>query len=171
MRFENLKPCKILTTHDFPVHNEQVLKIYHMICQKGHPEMIPPCPVIHKSIGLPLLDGDGEYNSRIKNYFEEHPEVEYILCDGSHKTTALNLTGNPINVMIIETDEDVKRLREMEESGEIMSFAGPNTIEAILKDMARHHSKTEFFETVEEKTERMVREKAVPGYMIEMYRE
>lgn len=154
MRFIELKPGQILTTKDFPVHNEQILKIYYHICKTGHPEILPPCPVVHKS----LVD------KKVK--FEK---AEYLLMDGSHKTTALTLTGNKINVFVLETDKDMQKAREMQDKGELISFSHykTKTLREAVKDMEEHHTKSDVFETVEEKTQRMIKEKTLPEYMIE----
>lgn len=171
----SISPDQVLTTNDFPVHNEQVLKIYFRICQKGHPEMLPPCPVVHKSVGMPLLEGDSkdikEYNAAIKKYFEENPQAEYILLDGSHKTTALALTGNPLNVMIIRTDEDIAKIRRLIDQGEVFSFATEKqTIKDIVKEHAEHLFEAEFFQTVAHKTDRMVQGAVIPDFMIDFYK-
>jgi len=173
MDLKTLHPKSIMTTNDFPVYNEQILKIYFKICQKDHPEILPPCPVIHISAGLPLLTENSEfakkYNISIKKYFEDNPDVEYILCDGSHKTTALMLTHNTIHVMVIENDEDIKEIRKKIDYGEIFSFASPDTIKDILEDKAEHFFEAEFFQTVEDKTRRMVELKVIPQFMIDFY--
>lgn len=154
MRFTKLKPGQILTTKDFPVHNEQILKIYHKICKEGHPEILPPCPVVHKS----LVD------KRVK--FEK---AEYLLMDGSHKTTALTLTGNKINVFVLETDKDMQKAREMQDKGELISFSFYKTrkLREAITEMEEHHTKSDVFETVKEKTERMIKERVLPEYMME----
>ncbi len=68
MKIKNIKPSEILTTQDFPVHNEHILKIYFKIAKKGHQEILPPTPVIPLSVGLPLLENKTkkakEYNKK-----------------------------------------------------------------------------------------------------------
>ena len=174
MQLTNLHPNQIMTTNDFPVHNEQILKIYFKICQRGHPEILPPLPVYHKSQGLPLLSGPNKeikkHNTAIEKFFKENPEIEYILMDGSHKTTALTLTHNLIPAIMLKTDQDIKKLKKMEETGEIFSFAGPFTIKKILKDKAEHFFEADFFQSVESKTKRMVEAKVIPQFMTQYYK-
>ncbi|MBU1167524.1 hypothetical protein KKC60_03920 [Patescibacteria group bacterium] len=174
MKLITLHPSQIMTTNDFPVHNEQILKIYFKICQKKHIDILPPLPVYHKSLGLPLLGGSGKdikkHNIAIKSFFEENPGVEYILMDGSHKTTALTLTHNLIPAIVIKTNQDVKKFHKMEETGEIFSFAGPFTMKEIFKDKAEHFFEADFFQTVESKTKRMVEAKVIPQFMINHYK-
>jgi hypothetical protein len=167
-----LQPEQIMTTNDFPVHNEQILKIYFRIT-KSNPTLLPPTPVIHKSLGLPLLEEKNEFsinhNKAINNFFEENPKIEYIMCDGSHKTTALTLTNNPINAVLLENDNDIKKFKEKIISGEIFSFACEDSIKEILLDKAKHFSEAEFFQTVKSKTDRMVDAKVISEYMIDYY--
>jgi hypothetical protein len=173
MKEITLSPEQIMTTNDFPVHNEHILKIYFRIA-KNNSELLPLTPVIHKSVGLPLLPEKDEFsvkhNKAIKKFFEENPKIEYILCDGSHKTTALTLTHNKINAMLLENDEDIDLFKQKENSGEIFSFAcGEKSIKEMLDEQAKHYLEAEFFQTVKSKTDRMVSAKVIPSYMINYY--
>jgi len=174
MKVVKLQPNQIMTRNDFPLHNEQILKIYFRVCQKGHPEILPPVPVMHKSTGLPLLRGKDKsvkkYNEAIKNYFEDNPKVEYILTDGGHKTTAACLTRTPIYAVVLKTDKDVQKLKSLIKNGEYFNWATGNTIRTILREKAGHFFEAEFFQTVEDKTKRMVQAKVIPKYMIDYYK-
>ena len=156
MKFKTLKPSQIMTTKDFPVYNGHILKIYFRICQKGHPEILPPTPVIPISKGLPLSKNN-IHNKRIRKYFKNNPKVKYIMVDGSHKTTALVLTHNKIKTAVLESNKDIKNFREKISTGEILSLATEKTIKDILREKAEHYSDAEFFETVEDKAKRMVK--------------
>lgn len=173
MKEITLLPEQIMTTNDFPVHNEQILKIYFRIA-KNNPNLLPPTPVIHKSIGLPLLKEQNEFsinhNKVIMKFFEENPKVEYIMCDGSHKTTALTLTHNKINAILLESNKDIELFKQKEITGEIFSFACNETsIKEMLDEQAKHYSEAEFFQTVKSKTDRMVNAKVIPKYMMDYY--
>ncbi|MBT7902657.1 hypothetical protein HN587_02265 [Candidatus Woesearchaeota archaeon] len=173
MKLITLSAEQIMTTNDFPVHNEHILKIYFKIA-KTNPELLPPTPVIPISLGLPLLSEDNEFainhNVSLKKFFKDNPKVKYIMCDGSHKTTALTLTHNLINAMLIENDSDIKLFKQKEITGEIFSFAcSENSIKEMLDDQAKHFSEAEFFQTVKSKTDRMVDAKIIPQYMIDFY--
>lgn len=173
MKIKNLKPNEILTTTDFPVHNLNILKIYFRICEKGHKDILPPTPVIPLSVALPLLVGRSkktqEYNRRIKKFFRENKNIKYILVDGNHKTTALTLTKKPIHAMILKTDKDIKEVKELIKAGEIFGIYKIETIKKELRKMANHFKDAKFFESVEEKTKRMVAKKVIPKFMIEYY--
>ncbi len=174
MKIKNLKPNEIITTRDFPVHNTHILKIYFRICKKGHQKILPPTPVIPLSIGFPLLDGKTkkvqEYNKRIKEYIKKNKRIKYLMVDGSHKTTALTLTHKPIHVMILKTDEDISEVQDLIEAGEIFGIYRIKLIKEELKGKARHFKNAKFFETVEDKTKRMVKEKVIPKFMIDYYK-
>lgn len=174
MKIKNLKPNEIITTRDFPVHNEQILKIYFRICKEGYQKILPPTPVIPLSVGLPLLPvkdkKSNDYNKKIKEYIRSNKKIKYLMIDGSHKTTALTLAHKPVHAMILKTDEDIKEVKDLIKEGEIFGINKITTIKGELKAMAKHLKPAKFFETVEDKTKRMVKKKVVPRYMIECYK-
>ncbi len=174
MKIKTLKSNEIITTRDFPVHNPQILKIYFRICEKGHQKILPPTPVIPLSVGLPLLDGkskkDKEYNTKLKAYVKKNKKIKYIMVDGSHKTTALTLAHKPIHAMILKTNEDIQEVKDLIESGEVFGIYKISSIKEELKKMAKHLKPAELFETIEDKTKRMVKKRVIPDYMIEYYK-
>ena len=99
-----LKSDQIITLSDFPVHHEQCLKIYFRIFQNGESRLVPPVPVIHKSMGAPVSHSSGKkaekYNELLNNFFETHPSAEYFLLDGSHRTTAATLAHCKIPALV-----------------------------------------------------------------------
>jgi hypothetical protein len=174
MKIKNLKPNEIMTTKDFPVHNPHVLKIYFRICKKGHQEILPPTPVIPLSLGLPLLDEKSkksrEYNKKIKEFLKANKKIKYLMVDGSHKTTALTITHNLIHSMILKTNEDIREVKDLIKSGEIFGIYKIKSIKGELKEKAEHFKNAKFFESVEDKTKRMVKEKVIPKFMIDYYK-
>jgi hypothetical protein len=173
MKIKKLKPEEIMTTKDFPVHNPHILKIYFKICKEGVEDILPPIPVIPFSVGIPLLavkNKDSEmYNKRIKEYLKNNPQVKYLMVDGSHKTTALTLTHKKIHSIILETDKDIKEVKELIKTGEIFGINKINPIKKELKILAKHFKDAKFFESVDDKTKRMVKKKVIPKYMIDFY--
>ncbi len=161
MKLKLLSPDQIVTLTDFPVHNEQILKIFFRIYQKGYGKIMPPCPVLHKS----FVSFSGKLQETFEEFVARNPQAEYFLLDGSHKTTAAALTGSKINVMVFETDKDIKDARAMVEVGELFSLAVESTINDGIKDLIKHFDRTPYFQTVQEKTLRMITEKVIPRYM------
>ncbi len=174
MEIKNVNPSEIITTKDFPVYNGHILKIYFKICKHGNKEILPPTPIIPLSVGLPLLNGktkkEKEYNKRIKEYVKKNKKIKYIMCDGSHKTTALTLTHNKIHAVILKTDADINEMKELVETGDVFSITMKNTIKKGLKELADHFKDATFFETIKDKTDRMVKEKVIPDFMIKYYK-
>lgn len=167
MKLKELSANEIITLNDFPVHNEHILKIYFKIFKDGYGKMIPPCPVINKK---PVIAGFDEKLKKLFREFErKHPTTQYFLLDGSHKTTAANLTGNKIKVMIFENDKDIVEAKSLVDAGELFSLALGNSIRGEIKAFKKHFTKKKGFQTVEEKTKRMVKEKVIPDYMIKYY--
>lgn len=173
MLIKNLKPNEILTTKDFPVHNQHILKIYFRICERGDEKILPPTPVMPVSVGLPLLPGKNkkiqEHNERIKKFFRENKKIKYILVDGNHKTTALTLAHKHIHAMILKTDKDIREVKDLIEAGEIFGIYKIESMKKELKKMAEHFKDAQLLESVEDKTRRMVRKNTIPEYMIDHY--
>jgi len=174
MKIKNLNPSEILTTTDFPVHSTNTLKIYFKICKENLEKVLPLTPVVPFSVGLPLLTEKNkkskEYNKRIKEYLKKNKKVKYLMVDGSHKTTALTLTHKKIHTMILKTDKDISEVQDLIEIGEIFGIYKIKTIKEELKEKAKHFKNAKFFETVEDKTKRMIEKKVVPKFMIDYYR-
>lgn len=173
MKIKKVKSNEIMTTKDFPVHNLDILKIYFKICKEGVQEVLPPTPVIPFSAGLPLLKENSKeakrYNERIKEYLKNNINLKYLMVDGSHKTTALTLTHKKIHVMILETDSDIKEVKDLIKTGEIFGIYKISRIKEQLGILAKHFKNAKFFESVEDKTIRMVGEKVIPQFMIDFY--
>jgi len=174
MKMKKVSPAQILTLCDFPVHNEHVLKMYFHMFRKGQGKIVPPCPV------LPLaswpVDAFGKtkkamaYNEMFRDFLAAHPTVAYLMLDGSHKTTAAALAGKNILIAILGTNREISEMNDLVAKGEAFSFMGESTVEASVADLRKHFFKFGCFETVAEKTARMVAEKVVPQYMIAEYR-
>ena len=55
MKIINLNPNQIITLNDYPIRNEQILKLYFRMAQ-GENKLVPPCPVIHKDLVINNFD-------------------------------------------------------------------------------------------------------------------
>lgn len=168
MQIKKLSPDQIITLNDYPVHNEQVLKIYFRIF-KHAPSLIPPVPVLHKTSGLPFAPGRTpraqKYNELLRSFLQTHPYAEYFLLDGTHRTTAAALTRQKILAMVFTNDKDIKQARMLAEQGKLISLTTGKTIKNCIEVLQKHFYKTEVFQTVQEKTQRMVKERVLPKHM------
>ena len=169
MQIKKLSPEQIITLNDYPVHNEQVLKIYFHIFKRA-PSIICSVPVIHKSSGLPFLKGKTrratKYNKKLLAFLRTHPSAEYFLLDGTHRTTAAALTHHKIPVMIFQKDKDIKTAQKWVTEGKLISLTTGKTVNNCLDILQKHFRKTGTFQTVSEKTRKMIKEHILPKYMI-----
>jgi hypothetical protein len=175
MKKKLLRPDQIITLRDYPVFNPHILVIFFRVFSKGQGKILPPCPVIHKSSGIPYVrEKDAKtkkYNTMLEKYLADNPRAEYFLLDGSHKTSAATLANRKIPVIVIEKDADLPKIKKRQEHGEFFGFnKPPKTIKAGVKELREHFIGTNKFWTVKEKVDKMVKEKIVPNYMIRYYR-
>ncbi len=175
MKYKLLCPDQIITLRDYPLYNQHILRIYFRIFSKNQGKILPPCPVIHKSLGIPFVSGRSDkakkHNALLSSFLEKNPNAEYFLLDGSHKTTAATLSKKMIPVVIIEQDKDFKKAKKLIKTGE---FFGWNSVENSIKDaineLAKHHIGSEKFLTVEDKSKLLVKNKDIPDYIISFYK-
>jgi hypothetical protein len=174
MRPKLLRPDQIVALNDYPLHNEHILKIYFRVFSRKQGGILPPCPVLHKSAGLPYAEGKGprskRHNALLDSFLKAHPDAEYFLMDGSHKTTAATLAHRMIPAIVIKSDVNLADARKLAESGEIFGWHSPeNSVKQAVKALARHHSRTKKFLAVDEKTKLLVARGDVPKYMAKFY--
>jgi len=159
MKTMELNPNQIITLNDYPVHSDSVLSEYYKKCKLG--EDVPFVPVIRKEIVRKYLD------SRLLEEFErfEHQNsvAEYFMLDGSHRTTALTLAGCKISAIVYETDSDIEEAKKLVATGQILQN---DTLEHSLQEnceiLNKHFREKPYFMTVEQKSEKMRREKKIP---------
>jgi hypothetical protein len=164
MDTQQLSPAQIITFNDYPVHNEQILKIYFKIYQQGAGRIIPAVPVMSlEKVKLHIK------NALYAEFLCQHPDTEYFLLDGSHKTTAATLAHQPIKVMLFRNDQDIQEAVKMVEEGHLFSLTTGNTIDECIQVLRKHFKSPAKFQTVLEKTHKMVQEKVIPTYMIDYY--
>ena len=163
-----LNPNQIITLNDYPVHNEHILKIYFKIFNMESGHIMPPCPIMHRDLVIKHFD-DG-LKEPFEYFARDNPNAEYFLIDGNHKTTAANLTHNRIKAIDIKDNKDIKAAHEMASRGEFFSLGLDNTIEEVINDLISHFNEKKQFETVEQKTQRMIDDRILPEYMMEAYR-
>ncbi len=157
-----LNSNQIITLNDFPVHSEKALKAYVEMDKKGL--KMPPVLVVRKSVLEPFL-AEEIFNP----FVDSHPEAEYFIMDGSHRTTTDCLNGNQIQAVIIESNDDIELAFKEVENGEIFGLPINGSFEKCIHDLANHFGDKPYFQTVLEKTEKMVKEKVLPDYIIKDY--
>ena len=167
MKIIELNPNQIITLNDYPVYSDYDLKKYFEICQlKGK---LPYIPVIKKRIVKKHLDN--KLLKKFQEFEQENPKAEYFMLDGTHRTTALTLSGCKITTIVYEKDEDIIEAKELVAIGQILENA---TLYYSLKKkceiLNKHFNVRSYFMTVEQKTKRMVKEKVVPQCMIDSYK-
>ena len=175
MKYKLLRPNQIITLRDYPLYNQHILRIYFRIFSKNQGKILPPCPVIHKSSGIPLVNGKDakskKYNALLNDFLDKNPHAEYFLLDGSHKTTAATLSKKMIPVVIIEQDKDFKEAKKLIKRGEFFGwYSAENSIKDAIYELANHHIGSEKFLTVEDKSKLLVKNKDVPAYMISFFK-
>ena len=72
--------------------------------------------------------------------------------------------------MIIDNDKDILEIQNKIKSGDVFSFASPDKLKKIIQSTAEHYLDADFFQTVESKTLRMIKEKVIPKYMIDYWK-
>ncbi len=168
MRSIRLLPNQIVTLNDFPLHNEHVLKIFFRIYQKKCGKIIPPVPVLHKDSVAPYLNG--KLRRTFIDFHRRNPNANYFMLDGSHRTTAATLTKFRIKVLILKNEQDIKKAKKLAETGDLFHFYLKNTIKNITEELINHFRKKPYFQTVEQKTKKIIRKKVIPQYMIDYYK-
>ena len=161
-----LEANQIITLKDYPVHSMEALKAYYAMAQKGLE--IPPVLVM-KISNL----ADPPFQREFKEFRKTHPEAEYIIMDGSHRTTVGYLTVRQIPAAVIESDRDIKLAFQKVEDGEIFGLPVATTFKECINNLVKHFNKEPIYQTVQEKAERMVRETVekdkIPQYMIDNF--
>ncbi|MBT3297492.1 hypothetical protein HN385_01055 [archaeon] len=154
-----LTPNQIITLNDYPVYNDSILNEYFTKCKLG--EELPFVPVIRKDVVKKYLDDT--LLERFERFENLNPEAEYFMLDGSHRTTALTLAGCKITAIIYETDPDIEQAKKLVATGQILQN---ETLEYSLiencEELNKHFREKPYFRTVNQKTEKMKRERILP---------
>ncbi len=166
MKTLELKPNQMITLNDYPVHSDKVLIEYFNQCKKG--KELPLVPVIRKEIVKKYLDSG--LVKKFKEFEKKNPQAKYFMLDGSHRTTALTLTGRMIATVVYERTEDITEARNLVGSGKILKDGVlDDTLEENCEVLNKHFKEKPYFMTVEEKAKKMVKENLIPRYMADYY--
>ena len=132
------------------------------------PTEIPFVPVVKIDSARDYLSE--EMKSELEKFEVLNPNAEYFMLDGSHRTTALTLTGLEIPVIIYESDEDIEKAKGLVSKG---SINRNGTLELSFEDNCRflneHFMEKKYFMTVKQKTQKMIDEDILPNMIIGSY--
>ncbi len=167
MKTIEVNPNQIVTLNDYPVYSNKDLEEFFKKSQNK--EVLPLVPVIRKNIVKKHLDA--KLIKKFQKFEEKNPDAEYFMLDGTHRTTALTLTGCRIVVIIYSKDEDIIEARKLVSTGKILENATLRyTLIENCKILNKHFNVKPYFMTVEQKTKKMVKESVIPQYMIDAYK-
>ncbi|MEK6889186.1 MAG: hypothetical protein AABW80_03715 [Nanoarchaeota archaeon] len=132
------------------MHSKSAFNKYLKLHKSKKSQIISPVPL------TPINLIENHFNDKQKQIFNSfkstHKEVKYFLLDGSHRTTAADVTKNKIKAIIIENNEDIKKALKMKEEGKIKSWRLGNNMNRIISNLLEHFKDKPGFQTVEEKT-------------------
>ena len=155
MKTTELRPTQIITLNDYPLHSNDVFLRYLERCEGGND--LPFVPVISKTIVKPHLGP--ELTDIFDDFERQNPEAAYFMIDGSHRTTALTLSGCLIPVVIYASDADIVEARTFVASGEILENGTlDHTLAENCAILRQLFSEKPYFQTVLQKTERLIRD-------------
>ncbi len=142
MKKLNLKPNQVLVPGEYKLGNEDILKIYHRIFQKGQGDILPPVIVVKPKDTKELSDWleEGSNDSRIRKFSERYSiEAEarrddyrklfsmlekspYFLIDGNHRSAAAALSYQSMPALELETDSDLIEVKRLVDGGDLFNF-------------------------------------------------
>ena len=138
-----------------------MLRLYYSRCLNG--QELPLVPVIHKAIVHSYFPPD--LSKKLAAFERVNPSATYFMLDGSHRTTALTLTGHKITVIIYATDTDIAEARKLVVTGQVLDNG---TLTHSLAEncviLRQHFQKKPYFMTVHHKTEKLIRDRYIAQY-------
>ena len=152
MKTIELDPKQIITLNDFPLHNESRFAKYLKKCEAG--KRLPYVPVIRKEVVKRYLDTD--LLLKLKRFEENNPDAKYFMIDGTHRTTALTLSGCKITAVIYEKNADIDEAKEAMATGQILDNGTLYlTLEENCEVLNKHYQKKPLFMTVDQKSRKI----------------
>ena len=151
----------MITLNDYPIYSVETLRMYFSRCQNG--QALPLVPVIHKAIVRQHFTP--ELSGKLASFERANPLATYFMLDGSHRTTALTLTGRKIDVIVYATDADIAEARRLVDTGRVLNNA---TLTYSLAEncmiLRQHFQERAYFMTVQQKTEKLIRDNYIAHY-------
>lgn len=156
MKAMELNSNQIIALNDYPVYSETVLIKYFNKCKSG--EKMPLIPVVSADIVKKYFD-----NALLKvfeKFKNDNPMARYFMLDGNHRATALTLNDCKIGVVIYKKDEDIVESKKLVVKGQVLKNKILNcTLQENCEILNDHFKKNPYFMTVEQKTNKMIKEK------------
>lgn len=161
MKTITLTPHQIITLNDYPIYSVETLRLYFAQCLSG--QELPLVPVIGKAIVRQYFTP--KLSERLESFERANPLAIYFMVDGSHRTTALALAGRKINVIEYATDADIAEARGFVVTGQVLDNAtlGHSLAENCVI-LQRHFQERPDFMTVQQKTEKLIRDNYIARY-------
>ena len=161
MKTFTLTPHQIITLNDYPIHSVETLRLYFSRCLNG--QALPLVPVIDKAIVRQYFTP--KLSATLEAFERANPLAIYFMLDGSHRTTALTLTGRTIDVIEYASDADIAEARGFVVSGQVLDNA---TLTHALAEncviLRRHFQERPYFMTVQQKTDKLIRDDYIAHY-------
>lgn len=164
MEFLDLRPEQLITSNYSFLHDPAALQRYFDMYQDKNNHLVPPIPVIRKDLALRL-------SPVLQQLAVTHqlPAKSYFLVDGSHRTTAACLTHQTCRAMVFASDADIAEAKEMKRRKEIFPYQLGDTFQDELDALAQHFIEKPGFQSVVEKTEKLIAAGEIPAHMVSRY--
>ncbi|MFA5141950.1 MAG: hypothetical protein WC471_03195 [Candidatus Woesearchaeota archaeon] len=169
MKLTEVNPRQVIALRDYPLHDNRFLELYYSIYKQGGGNLLAPVPVIAIGEVLDYLKGYSR-DCMFRDFKPVHPDSDYFLIDGNHRSIAAALAGKPIFAMWIREKADLMEAHRLQEQGGMTGWANiPFTIGDLAYGLANHHATTDRFMTVEEKAIMLAKNNQLPRYIIEEF--
>lgn len=162
MKTIELDPNQIITLNDYPLYSHRVFNMYLDRCING--EDLPFVPVMCKDIVSAYFKVG--LSRKFQEFEKRNPAATYFMLDGSHRTTALALSGRQIKAVVYESDRDIQEARQRVKTGFIVDNGTLyHTLVENCEILNNHFEEKPYFMTVRQKTDKLVLENYIvlPG--------
>lgn len=148
-----LTPHQIITLNDYPIYSIETLRLYFDRCLNG--QELPLVPVICKAVVRQYFTP--ELSEKLESFEQVNPLATYFMLDGSHRTTALTLTGRQIDVIVYATDADITEARGLVVTGQVLDNGTlAHSLAENCAILRQHFQERPCFMTVQQKTESLI---------------
>ncbi len=161
MKTITLTPYQMITLNDYPIYSPEMLRLYFRQSLSG--QALPLVPVISKAIVRRYLTP--KLSGKLEAFEKVNPSATYFMIDGSHRTTALTLTGRKISVIVYATDADIAEARSLVATGRVLNNGTlAHSLAENCEILREHFEEKACFMTVHHKTEKLIRDHYIAQY-------